>query len=90
MTHNIKILETFSASVLNGDKPFEIRKNDRGYQKGDMIRFNVVDDWGLHVGSELNKHTYRITYVLSGWGISEGYVALGIRREEDERKETNA
>ena len=43
MTHNIKIKKTFVEPILKGEKTFEIRKNDRGYQKGDRIRFTVVD-----------------------------------------------
>lgn len=83
MTHNINIRESFADAILSGNKTFEIRKNDRGYQKGDLIQFSVINDWDVYVDSELNKHTYRITYVLSGWGISEGYVALAIQREEE-------
>ena len=40
--HKIKILEEFADSVLFGDKTFEIRKNDRGYQRGDLVRFIVM------------------------------------------------
>ena len=31
--HNLKILNDFAEAVLMGDKTFEIRENDRGYQK---------------------------------------------------------
>ena len=40
-THKIKIDEEFADAVLCGDKNFEIRKNDRGYQKGDHVIFDV-------------------------------------------------
>ncbi len=83
MTHNIKILETFADAVLSGDKTFEIRKNDRGYQKGDLIQFTVIDDLGLCVDSKLTKHKYRITYVLSGWNIEPGYVGFAIKKVDD-------
>ena len=32
-THKLKILESFADDVCIGNKNFEIRKNDRGYQK---------------------------------------------------------
>lgn len=83
MTHNIKIQESFADAVMRGDKTFEIRKNDRGYQKGDLIQFTVIDDLGLCVGSELTKHKYRITYVLSGWNIEPGYVGFAIKEVDD-------
>ena len=38
-THKLKILENFADDVYIGNKNFEIRKNDRGYQKGDTIKF---------------------------------------------------
>ena len=31
-THKIKLLLNFCDDVLSGDKRFEIRENDRGYQ----------------------------------------------------------
>ncbi len=35
-THRLKIQEQYADAVLNGTKTFEIRKNDRGYEVGDM------------------------------------------------------
>ena len=37
MEHQIKILESFADAVYSGEKNFEVRKNDRGYQKGDVV-----------------------------------------------------
>lgn len=77
--HRIKIREEFAYAVLYGEKQFEVRNNDRCYQKGDRVIFQVVDDRGP-VDHELNGRTYEITYVLSGWGLKKGYVAFGIKR----------
>ena len=78
-----KILRPFADAVLSGEKTFEIRKNDEGYQKGDVIIFEVMDSEfmpnSLH---PLNGKRYEITYVLSGWGLKEDYVALGIEEVE--------
>ena len=81
-THTIKILEDFTDAVLSGDKTFEILENDRGYQKGDCVRFVVVDKSGVKVKHPLsgNNFAYEITYVINGWGLKEGYVVFGIRR----------
>ena len=38
---------------------------------------------------EVAYKTYEITYVISGWGLKEGYVAFGIKPVEDE-EECNA
>lgn len=72
--HKIKILPCFADDIFSGEKTFEIRENDRGYQKGDLIIFNTSD------GSDhrINACKYLITYVLNGWGLKNGYVVLGI------------
>lgn len=89
MTHKIKILESFANAVLNGDKTFEVRKNDRGYQKGDRIIFTVLYDSDKleMISHPLHSLTYEITYVLAGWGIEDGYVVFGIRQAGEENKE---
>lgn len=77
-THEIKLNYEFCDDVLSGDKSFEIRLNDRGYQKGDHIRFTAFND-GLYPSHLINKKVYEITYVLNGFGLKNGYVAFGIR-----------
>jgi len=80
MTHRIKILDSFAEAVCAGDKTFEIRKNDRGYQKGDFIKFTVLHPDGIEMlDHPLMDRLYEITYVLNGWGLQDGYVVFGIR-----------
>ena len=83
MTHKIKLQKEFADSVLSGDKCFEIRKNDRGYQKGDMVQFQVMDGMYEAYNQPLNKITYEITYVINGWGLENGYVVFGIREVKE-------
>ena len=73
MNHIIKILEDFADAVVSGEKTFEIRKNDRGYQKGDFVVFKTIP------GHPIGQKTYKITYVINGWGLKNGYVAFGIK-----------
>ena len=81
MVHEIKLRESFAEAVICREKTFEVRLNDRGYQKGDYIVFKVVTDDGLSpVDSILNKWFFEITYVLSGWGIKEDYCVFSFRR----------
>lgn len=82
-THELKLNRKFAFAVWCGVKQFEIRNNDRDYQFGDRIRFRVVDDEGNYKSSLLDNELYEITYVLSGWGLEPGYVALGIREVAD-------
>lgn len=83
-THEIKLSIDFLEPVLFGDKQFEIRKNDRGYQKGDRVHFKVVGTDSIEMArlnneiKALEKIEYEITYVMSGWGIENGYVVFGI------------
>ena len=85
MLHKIKIKESFADAVYRGDKTFEVRNNDRGYQKGDTVKFTVLYDSD---GCEMISHPlkgkqYEITYVLNGWGIEPGYCVFGIKPMED-------
>lgn len=90
MTHQLKIRADFADRVLSGEKTFELRKNDRDFQRGDEIIFQVVWLSGsaceVDVDEEhpLNGKAYTITYVLSGWGLKKGYVALGIKPTSDD------
>ena len=75
-----KILKCFADAVLDGDKTFEIRNNEEGYQKGDIIEFRVVYPDGIESETHpLNGKQYEITYVISGWGLKDGYVVLAIK-----------
>lgn len=79
MIHELKIKKRYADEIANGNKMFEIRKNDRDYQKGDLIQFVVIDMGGLH---ELDKTMFQVTYVLSDFpeGLVRGYVILGIKK----------
>lgn len=78
--HKVRIRESYADAVLSGEKTFEIRHNDRGYQKGDYLKFAVEDDKSIRKipTHGLNDKEYEITYVHSGLGLKEGYVALAI------------
>ncbi len=38
ITHDLKIWPQFYEAILNGSKNFEVRNNDRGFQKGDHVQ----------------------------------------------------
>lgn len=82
--HDLKILNDFADSVVAGDKTFEIRENDRGFQKGDFIKFRAVEKTGLiNYQHLINSKFYEITFVLNGWGLENGVVALAIKEKVD-------
>lgn len=79
MTHELKILECYATAKVNGDKLFEIRDNiDRGFQKGDRIKYIAVDHLGLTIYHDIKYKEYEITYVTN-YMQKDGYVVFGER-----------
>jgi hypothetical protein len=75
--HALKCWPEFFSAVLDGSKPFEIRKNDRGFEVGDTL---LLQEWSPskeeYTGRSL---TARISYVLNTrpW-VPRGTAALGL------------
>ena len=65
-THELKILESFATDIVMDRKTFEVRKNDRGFQKGDYVEFTCIEN---------ENHS------INGWGIEQGYVVFGIKEK---------
>lgn len=83
MIHKLKILETYANAKLNGDKLFEIRDNsDRGFQKGDKVKYTAVDKFGCRVIHEIEDKIYEITYVTN-YEQNDGYVVFGEREVKE-------
>ena len=43
MIHTLKIWPQYYSRVKDGSKTFEIRENDRGFQKGDLVELREWD-----------------------------------------------
>lgn len=77
--HVLKIKKEFMQAKVIGDKPFEIRRNDRGYQKGDIITYtNDYDSPALRMEYE---GVYEITYVTA-FAQQPNWVVFGDRKIE--------
>lgn len=87
MTHKIKIEKPYADAVLSGDKTFEVRYDDRGYQKGDVVEFNVIDNNDLEINHPLNDKKFEITYVLHGWGLKDSWCVFAIKESEAVRND---
>ena len=77
--HELKIKENYYNDIKKGIKTFELRRNDRDFQVGDMILFKVVDD-NENIIKEDNEY-HLITYVLKDveeYGLDKDYCILGI------------
>lgn len=80
--HELKIKEEYFYAILRGEKTFELRKNDRDYQVGDLIHFMQTDGFEYFGHS---KEIYQITYILKDvpeYGLDKDYCILGIKKLE--------
>lgn len=84
-SHELKILPEHFQAVWEGDKRAELRKDDRGYEVGDVL---VLREWDGHkyTGSGL---AVRITHILRNcpeYGLADGYCILSIGSLSDRRR----
>lgn len=76
--HVIKIYKRFHERIINGAKPWELRRNDRDYQVGDLIIFDIMDGGtGTLKTDQFQSQThYRITYLYQGPGLEKDWVLM--------------
>lgn len=76
MEHELKTLPEYFIEVLNGAKPFEVRKNDRNYKVGDIL---VLNEWdGKNYTMRILKK--KISYILDNpQYCKKGYAILGFK-----------
>lgn len=76
--HYLKIKPEYYRDVQSGLKKFELRKNDRNFQVGDVLMLIKLDD----KGNETDQVTrVKVTYILKDcpqYGLKDGYAILGI------------
>ena len=89
-THELKTLPVYWDAVKRGEKTFEVRRDDRGFQKGDMVELIRHDGryvcplGGINLDADVDQYdratriVRRIRWVLTGgqFGIEPGYVVL--------------
>ena len=76
MEHELKIYPTYFEDVLSGKKKFEIRKNDRKYRVGDILK---LKEWDNIKYSDREARA-EVIYLIDDKfvGIQPGYVVMGI------------
>jgi len=81
MIHKIKVDSCYYSDSASGIKTFEIRKNDRNYQVGDILElrewiWSEFQGVGAYTG---NVHWKIITYILDDAKyLPNGYVCLAV------------
>lgn len=83
--HELKTDPQVFDDVVAGRKTFEIRKDDRDFQEGDLLMLRKT----LHTGTEMAKgaplkylgtvYVY-VTYIMRGpiYGLADGWVIMAI------------
>ena len=85
--HKLKCFPVYFDAIKRGEKTFEVRRDDRGFQRGDIVVLQrTCEEGNKHwVDTYLNgepKHqiTFRIGWILTGgqFGIEPGYVVFSL------------
>ena len=91
IVHNLKIKYEYAKAIASKEKTFELRKDDRNFQVGDYIAFEVVNRPNMatpegviyhRVRRILDENIYKITYKLSNvseYGLDPEYCILAIK-----------
>lgn len=83
--HDLKVWPEYYDAIEADLKPFEIRKNDRDYQVGDVLRLREYSPGpDEYTGRETRR---RVVYMLNGdsptayaFGLRTGFVAMALSR----------
>jgi len=81
MVHELKTWTEYFRLVESGKKPFELRKNDRGFLPGHLLLLREYDPQSqTYTGRTLRR---KITYVLQGkeaevFGLNPGFCVMGL------------
>ena len=75
MEHELKILPEYFVAVAKGLKTFEIRKNDRNFEVGDILILNEIHYYSRNsTGRSVEK---KVTYITD-YAQKENYVVMAI------------
>lgn len=78
--HRLKTWPGFFDAVEAGKKPFEVRRNDRGFLTGDILVLEKFDPDTQQYITPPQRLRKLVTFVLQGghFGVEDGYCVLGL------------
>lgn len=79
-THELKILPSYFEQVANGNKPFEIRKNDRDFKLHDVLLLREIEPArSVHEPVQYTGRmkAVKVTYITD-FEQKDGNVVMGI------------
>ncbi|MCY0854313.1 DUF3850 domain-containing protein [Cupriavidus sp. D39] len=79
--HELKCNPVPFNDLLSGQKRAEVRKDDRGFCEGDILRLreHIAVTPHTYTGREF---TAEITHIQRGYGLPDGLVVLSIKKGE--------
>lgn len=93
MEHVLKTLPVYFDAIKRGEKNFEVRRDDRGFQRGDTLVLQRLNDSGYFThlveldvhGKARHEMRKRISYILTGGqlGVQAGYVVMALADETE-------
>ena len=78
--HELKSWPLFMDLFQHSGVRFDVRVNDRNFQKEDFLLFREYDSSAHSPKYGTRALLFKVTYTLSGWGVSPGHIALGLTR----------
>lgn len=85
--HKLKCWPAYFDALQRGDKNFEVRRDDRGFQRGDVLvleKYSPTEHRyefaGYGYGAQKITLRRRISYILTGGqlGVEPGYVVMAL------------
>ncbi len=77
--HELKTINPYFTAIWEGRKSFEIRKNDRDFEEGDILWLREYQMFREHVDYTGRAIVCKVTYILSDFeGLAPGYCAMHI------------
>ena len=78
MLHVLKTVQPYFEALWSGEKRFEVRKNDRGFQVGDSLCLREYDAAARSYSGRLVMAN--VLYVLIGpqFGVEAGYCVMSL------------
>lgn len=78
MIHQLKQKSEFFERVISGEKTFEVRVNDRGYEPGDYLALNEIDSEENYTGRSCIVYVNYILCDLPGL-LAENVIVMSIK-----------
>jgi len=74
--HDLKTWPEYFEKVVSGEKRFEVRKNDRNFNVGDLLLLREFEQGGWYTGRLIYQ---KVTYILADPSyVKDGYVVMSI------------